>query len=52
MEGVSNDYQQKVAEVINVRREELRQALLQKTAAISNSLLKDFDWQLKVTIAI
>ena len=33
------------------RQEEVRQSLVQHTAMISNAVLKDFDWKVKVRIA-
>jgi len=33
------------------RQEEVRQSLVQSTAMISNAVLKDFDWKVKVRIA-
>ena len=32
------------------RQEEVRQSLVQNTAMISNAVLKDFDWKVKVFI--
>ena len=37
-----------IAECLSVRREELRQQLIQSSGTISHDHLIDFDWQVKV----
>ena len=46
--AVGPGYGEAVLGVLEARREELRQALLQRTHLMSSSTLQDFDWQLKV----
>ena len=41
-----------IAECLSVRREELRQQLIQSSCAISQAHLVDFDWQVKVNNTI
>ena len=45
---VGPGYGEAVLSVLEARRKELRQALLQRTHLMSSAPLQDFDWQLKV----
>ena len=37
-----------IAEAVSVHRDQLRQRLVDDTTSISQCVLRDFDWQLKV----
>ena len=41
-----------IAEAASVHRDQLRQRLLDDTTAVSQCVLRDFDWQLKVKISV
>ena len=49
-EGVYPAVAESIAECLSVRRDELRQQLIQSSCAISHAHLVDFDWQVKVKI--
>ena len=49
-EGVYPAVAESIAECLSIRREELRQQLIQSSCAISQAHLVDFDWQVKVPI--
>lgn len=49
--SLSGEVKQTVLDCLWPRQEELRQSLVQNTAMISNAVLKDFDWKVKVHIA-
>ncbi|XP_071087195.1 COMM domain-containing protein 8-like [Haliotis cracherodii] len=49
--SLPDDYKQTVMEVVSVRREDLRKSLLASTAAISQNVLADFDWQMKLVMS-
>ena len=46
--SLSSEVKQTVLDCLWPRQEEVRQSLVLKTAAITNSYLKDFDWKVKV----
>ncbi|XP_046576878.1 COMM domain-containing protein 8-like [Haliotis rubra] len=46
-----DDYKQTFMEVVSVRREDLRKSLLASTAAISQNVMADFDWQMKLVMS-
>lgn len=48
--NLSEDHKNAVTEAINVRRSELRAALVEALSDISHDKLIDFDWQVKVSI--
>ena len=52
VDGLDDQKKQVICEVIHVREEDIRLALLQKTNKIATSCLQDFDWQIKVSYAI
>lgn len=45
---VGSGYGEAVLTVLRARREEIRQALVERTNNVSSSTLQDFDWQIKV----
>ncbi|XP_071489641.1 COMM domain-containing protein 8-like [Diadema antillarum] len=51
LEGVSDNVKEKLIECVTVRRSELRKALVDNTAAISQAHLTDFDWKLKLALS-
>ena len=48
MGGLPDEYKQIVIDTISIRREDVRLVLKTETNAISDSVLTDFDWQIKV----
>lgn len=46
--NLPEDYKNEVINAINVRRDDLRAALVETTCAVSHDSLNDFDWQVKV----
>ena len=49
--SLSGEVKQAVLDCLWPRQEEVRQSMVQNTAMISNAVLKDFDWKVKVRIA-
>ncbi|KAJ7382184.1 COMM domain [Desmophyllum pertusum] len=49
--SLSSEVKQAVLDCLWPRQEEVRQSLVLKTAAITNSYLKDFDWKVKMTMS-
>lgn len=49
LSDVGSSHAETVLSVLRARQEEIRHALLERTASISSATLQDFDWQLKVT---
>ena len=52
MKVVPEEQRKIIAEAASVHRDQLRQRLLDDTTAVSQCVLRDFDWQLKVKIRI
>jgi hypothetical protein len=52
LKAVPQDKRGVMVEAATVHRDSLRQRLLQDTTAISQTVLRDFDWQLKVVCLI
>uniref|UniRef100_A0A4W5PJF7 COMM domain containing 8 n=1 Tax=Hucho hucho TaxID=62062 RepID=A0A4W5PJF7_9TELE len=48
---VGGGYGEVVLTVLRARREEIRQALVERTNNVSNSTLQDFDWQIKLALS-
>lgn len=48
MKAVPEEQRKVIAEAASVHRDQLRQRLLDDTTAVSQCVLRDFDWQLKV----
>ncbi|KAM3871294.1 COMM domain-containing protein 8 [Diretmus argenteus] len=48
---VDGGYGEAVLSVLTSRREEIRQALVERTNSISSATLQDFDWQLKLALS-
>ncbi|CAB1331041.1 unnamed protein product [Coregonus sp. 'balchen'] len=48
---VGSGYGEAVLTVLRARREEIRQALVERTNNVSNSTLQDFDWQIKLALS-
>ncbi|MBN3299054.1 COMD8 protein, partial [Amia calva] len=44
-------YQEGLLKCLKGRREEIRQALIEKTNAVSSTQLQNFDWQLKLALS-
>nr|XP_015200654.1 PREDICTED: COMM domain-containing protein 8 [Lepisosteus oculatus] len=44
-------YQEAILTCLKGRKEEIRQALVEKTNAISSTQLQDFDWQIKLALS-
>ncbi|KAK7096697.1 COMM domain-containing protein 8-like [Littorina saxatilis] len=51
MKAVPEEQRLVIAEATTVHREQLRERLLEDTTAISQCLLRDFDWQLKLVMS-
>ncbi|KAL3879259.1 hypothetical protein ACJMK2_031561 [Sinanodonta woodiana] len=51
LEGLSDDYKTSVVDVISSRKEEIRSQLLAQTHNISQTVLSDFDWKLKLALS-
>ncbi|XP_033890665.1 COMM domain-containing protein 8-like isoform X1 [Acipenser ruthenus] len=49
--GLSSSYQDVVLKCLKGRKEEIRQALVEKTNTVSSAQLQDFDWQLKLALS-
>ena len=49
--SLSGEVKQAVLDCLWPRQEEVKRSLVQNTAMISNAVLKDFDWKVKVRIA-
>ncbi|ELT95014.1 hypothetical protein CAPTEDRAFT_228871 [Capitella teleta] len=49
--NLPEDYKNEVINAINVRRDDLRAALVETTCAVSHDSLNDFDWQVKLAMA-
>ncbi|XP_042357010.1 COMM domain-containing protein 8 [Plectropomus leopardus] len=48
---VGSSHAEAVLSVLRARREEIRDALLDRTNSISSATLQDFDWQLKLALS-
>ncbi|XP_064784098.1 COMM domain-containing protein 8-like isoform X1 [Oncorhynchus masou masou] len=48
---VGSGYGEAVLTVLRARREEIRQALVERTNNVSSSTLQDFDWQIKLALS-
>ncbi|XP_064809637.1 COMM domain-containing protein 8 [Oncorhynchus masou masou] len=48
---VGRGYGEAVLTVLRARREEIRQALVERTNNVSSSTLQDFDWHIKLALA-
>ncbi|KAM4625027.1 COMM domain-containing protein 8 isoform 2-T2 [Polymixia lowei] len=48
---VGSGYGEAVLSVLRARREEIHQALVERTNSISSATLHDFDWQLKLALS-
>ncbi|XP_029937904.1 COMM domain-containing protein 8 [Myripristis murdjan] len=51
LSDVGSGYGEAVLSVLRARREEIRQALVERTNFISSAVLQDFDWQLKLALS-
>ncbi|XP_068451595.1 COMM domain-containing protein 8 [Clinocottus analis] len=51
LEDVGSSHAKAVLNVLRARREEIRNALLDRTNSISSTTLQDFDWQLKLALS-
>ncbi|KAM6980654.1 COMM domain-containing protein 8 [Aplochiton taeniatus] len=49
--GMNTGYAEAVLSVLKARREEISQALVERTNCASGSPLQDFDWQIKLTLS-
>ncbi|XP_041131243.1 COMM domain-containing protein 8-like [Polyodon spathula] len=49
--GLCSSYQDVILQCLNGRKEEIRQALVEKTNTVSSAQLQDFDWQLKLALS-
>ena len=48
--SLSPDIKQVICSCLSARQDEVRAALVNSTAGITNAYLKDFDWKVKVII--
>ncbi|KAK3611099.1 hypothetical protein CHS0354_000106 [Potamilus streckersoni] len=51
LDGLSDDYKTSVVDVISSRKEEIHSQLLAQTHSISQAVLSDFDWKLKLALS-
>uniref|UniRef100_UPI003AAC7C6B COMM domain-containing protein 8 n=1 Tax=Centroberyx gerrardi TaxID=166262 RepID=UPI003AAC7C6B len=51
LSDAGSGYGEAVLSVLRARREEIRQALVERTNSISSATLQDFDWQLKLALS-
>lgn len=49
--GEDAEYGQALLAVLKARREEIRQALVERTNSVSSATLQDFDWQIKLALS-
>ncbi|CAB3992269.1 Hypothetical predicted protein [Paramuricea clavata] len=49
--SISKDIQKIVSECLRPRKDEIRLALIEETCNLSQAILKDFDWKLKLIMA-
>ena len=48
LDGLPEEYKSMFCDVVNARRNDIRQQLLADSHGISHSVMTDFDWKLKV----
>lgn len=51
MGDLPDSHKQTVIDTISIRREDIRQSLKSRTNAISDAVLTDFDWQVKLSLS-
>ncbi|XP_006004704.1 COMM domain-containing protein 8 [Latimeria chalumnae] len=51
MSALSPDHHEAMMKCLKGRKEEIRQALVEKTNEVSSAQLQDFDWQLKLALS-
>ncbi|KAK6976938.1 COMM domain-containing protein 8 [Biomphalaria glabrata] len=49
--SLDDSYKKIICDVVSIHKEALRNKLIQDTTAVSHSVLADFDWKLKLTLA-
>nr|XP_033802012.1 COMM domain-containing protein 8 isoform X2 [Geotrypetes seraphini] len=51
LDGLNLSHQQAIMKCLKGRKEEIKQALVEKSNAMSSAHLQDFDWQLKLALS-
>nr|XP_009680302.1 PREDICTED: COMM domain-containing protein 8 [Struthio camelus australis] len=51
MNELNSNYQEAITKCLKGRKEEIRNALVERVNAISSAQLQDFDWQLKLALS-
>ncbi|XP_029444189.1 COMM domain-containing protein 8 [Rhinatrema bivittatum] len=51
LDGLNSSHQQAIMKCLKGRKDEIKQALVEKTSAMSSAHLQDFDWQLKLALS-
>nr|XP_013804892.1 PREDICTED: COMM domain-containing protein 8 [Apteryx mantelli mantelli] len=51
MNALNSNYQEAITKCLKGRKEEIRNALVERVNAISSAQLQDFDWQLKLALS-